>query len=76
MRQMNEIQIPKNLENEARDWLLECFSDETCQETIRDLSAIELHSAINRYYCGGWNAFEEWPAFCRMTYNFNEYSNT
>ena len=55
---MNEIQIPKNLENEARDWLLECFSDETCQETIRDLSAIELHSAINRYYGGGWYAFE------------------
>lgn len=43
---------------EARGWLLDCFSDPVDQEQIETLGATELLLAVDRYYPGGWAAFE------------------
>ena len=49
----------QTLENEMREWLLECFEDEYDQEQIKELSEIQLIKAINRYFEGGMREFRE-----------------
>lgn len=46
-----------NLQDEMREWLLEYFSSETCQEEINELTMPELIRAVDRYYDGGVKAF-------------------
>lgn len=43
--------------SEARDWLLDCFSDEYDQELITDLTPDDVIAAVERYYEGGWSEF-------------------
>lgn len=46
------------LEQEMREWLLDCFTDEYDQEQIRELEPVGLLQAIDRYYDGGVKAFK------------------
>lgn len=46
-----------SLQDEMREWLLECFSSDDDQDIIEDLDDVELVSAINRYFGGGMKGF-------------------
>jgi hypothetical protein len=46
------------MEQEMREWLLECFSDEYDQERILELTYEQLEKAINRYFDGGMEEFK------------------
>ena len=48
----------EDLLEEARGWLLDCFSDAVDAEQIEALGPRELLLAVERYYSGGWAAFE------------------
>ena len=48
----------EGLLEEARSWLLDCFPDPVDAEQIETLGARELLLAVDRYYSGGWAAFE------------------
>ena len=45
------------LEQEMREWLLECFTQESDQEEIENLTEQELIESINRYFEDGIRAF-------------------
>lgn len=47
------------LENEMRDWLLECFTEEYDQEQINNLTSEELQKPIQRYFDGGLIEFNK-----------------
>lgn len=46
-----------SLEQEMKEWLLECFSDEYDQEQIEELTTEQLKRSINRYFDGGLTEF-------------------
>jgi len=50
--------MSKNEIREMRDWLLDCFPDEYCQESIEQASEAKILKAINRFYDGGVEAFQ------------------
>jgi hypothetical protein len=41
----------------ARDWLLECFTDEGCAESIGLLNAVGVVQGIESHWAGGWPQF-------------------
>jgi hypothetical protein len=45
------------MEENMKEWLLECFTEEADQEEIEALTREELIQAINRYYDGGLEQF-------------------
>lgn len=47
----------QELENNMREWLLDCYEDEYDQEQINQMSYRELIKAINWYYDGGIECF-------------------
>jgi hypothetical protein len=54
---------PLQLDGAAREWLLDCegsFADdpEDYRDMILLLDYAEVHAAVDRYYDGGWAAFE------------------
>lgn len=49
--------IQQYLIGAMRKWLLECFSEESEQEQIKELSFEHLQMAINRYFDGGYQEF-------------------
>jgi hypothetical protein len=57
------------LDQEMRDWLLECFSDSYDQEQIEELTHEQLVRAINRYFEGGIKEFQACSNWAMETAN-------
>jgi len=50
---------PREAVADARDWLLDCFTNEDSQVDIRVASVPVVVRGVERYYAGGWLAFLE-----------------
>ena len=48
---------PREAVRDARDWLLDCFSDEEDQDEIRLLNAVRIVQSIETHYQGGYTQF-------------------
>lgn len=48
---------PREAVQDARAWLLDCFSDEDDVAEIRSLNAIRIVQSVETHYEGGYRAF-------------------